>query len=197
MTRFTTVVADPPWSYGDKLKAMKSAGPGAEAHYGCLTLDKIVTLLDDEPAPDGMTSLRGTIADDAFLWMWITNPFLVNEPWQDVVRAWGFEPKTLITWVKGRLADDVVTPRLVPHVGQGRYTRGCTEHIVLATRGKASHLVKAHNVPNVFIAPRTRHSEKPDESYRLIESVSPGPYLELFARRSRPGWTAWGNEVAA
>ena len=196
MTRFHTVVADPPWSYGDKLKAMKSAGSGAEKHYSCMPLDAIKALLELPLDMQMSPSIREHIADNAILWLWITNPFLVNEPWQPIVDAWGFEPKQLITWVKGRLqVTGTETAHLVTHVGQGHYTRGCTEHLVLCTRGKAKDLVLAHNVPNVFIAPRTRHSEKPDASYQLIERVSPGPYLELFARRPRAGWSSWGNEL--
>jgi N6-adenosine-specific RNA methylase IME4 len=201
MTQFQTVLADPAWDYGDKLKAMKSSGSGAASHYSCMSLDEIRDLAGVDPLGQtpGLHIAGYPIADDAHLWLWVTNPFLVNEPWQSVVKAWGFVPKTLVTWVKGRIAvyPNSLSADLVLHVGQGRYTRGCTEHLVLATRGKAAGLVQAHSVPNVFIAPRTRHSEKPEESYRIIERVSPGPRLELFARRKREGWTAWGNEVAA
>jgi len=204
--RFQTILADPPWSYGDKLRKMKTAGGGAEQHYPCLSLTQIAALssrfVDHKIDRSISLTIAGhRIADDAHLWLWITNPFLVNEPWIDIVRAWDFEPKTLVTWVKGRLASGATQSqpkgaRLVPHLTQGHYTRGCTEHLILATRGKAKALVQAHNVPNVFIAPRTRHSEKPEQSYALIERVSPGPRLELFARKPREGWIVWGNEVA-
>jgi N6-adenosine-specific RNA methylase IME4 len=86
-------------------------------------------------------------------------------------------------------------PKLVLNVGMGRYTRGCTEQLMLATRGRCTPLVKAKNIPNVIVAPRREHSEKPEESYRLIEAVAPGPYLELFARRKRSGWSCHGNEI--
>lgn len=194
---FVTIIADVPWKYGDGLKAMKSAGPGAATHYRCMTIDEMTGLAAVNTTDGPFTIAGHPIADDALLGFWVTDPFLVNEPWSVVPRAWGFTPKALVTWVKGR-----ITPKphervakLVLHVGQGRYTRGCTEHLVICARGKATSLIQSHSEPNVFIAERTKHSQKPDEAYRLLERLSPGPYLELFARRPRPGWTCWGNEL--
>jgi N6-adenosine-specific RNA methylase IME4 len=78
-------------------------------------------------------------------------------------------------------------------IGMGHSFRNVTEHLIFAVRGKLD--VKRHDVPSVLFAPRREHSEKPDEAYELVESMSPGPYLELFARRPWKGWSAWGNEV--
>ena len=214
MTPFATVLADPPWAYGDRLR-MSATKRGAAANYSVMSVEQICELgkhrlfaglLDDPPSPaERRWSVAGhMVADDAFLWLWVTNPFLLDGSGASVCRAWGFEPKQLVTWVKGRLKIDMVTgadgglyhdPSLVLHIGMGRMTRGATEHMILATRGKPTRLVKDKGVPNVFVAPKGRHSKKPEEGYRTVERMCPGPYLELFARSRRCGWEAWGNEV--
>jgi N6-adenosine-specific RNA methylase IME4 len=98
-----------------------------------------------------------------------------------VVQALGFHYKTLLTWVKDRF-------------GLGQYFRGQTEHLIFATRGP--HLpAKIKNRTTLISARRGRHSAKPEAAYDLIEAVSHGPYLEMFARTQRPGWDCWGEEV--
>ena len=119
--------------------------------------------------------------EDAHLWLWTTNALM--EKAYGVVRAWGFSPLTLVTWCK-------------PGPGVGHYVRNNTEHAILARRGRA--LTPAGKpLSSWYVWPRREHSRKPDEFFSLVEQVSPGPYLELFARRERPGWTPWGDEVAA
>jgi len=103
-----------------------------------------------------------------------------------VMESWGFEFKNILTWAK-------VTRSGNPATGMGYWLRGATEHLLLGVRGKPKPLVR--NAPTWFSSPVGRHSEKPVEAYRIIERVSDGPRLELFARRARPGWTVWGNEV--
>ena len=120
----------------------------------------------------------GSLADeDAHLWVWCVNG-LMEEAYR-VVRAWGFSPITLVTWAK-------------PGPGVGHYLRNNTEHIILAQRGKP---MVPENKPmsTWFNWARTPHSVKPAGAGDLIEQVSPGPYLELFARAPRLGWDAWGN----
>lgn len=184
--RYVSIAADPPWSYGDAL-SMSAVKRAAGAHYTTMTVEEICLL-----------GSHGTVAGfrarpDAFLWLWVTNAFLLDGSGARVCRAWGFEPRQLVTWVKGRIAKD----QPIYQVGMGHFTRGCTEHLILATRGKAKELVQDRGVPNVFMAPRTSHSTKPDAAYALIERLTGGPYAELFARKPRPGWSVWGAEVAA
>jgi len=120
-------------------------------------------------------------ADDAHLYLWVTNSMLAEG--LRVLKAWGFELKTMITWRK-------------PKLGLGRYFRSQTEHVLFGVRGKLP--LRAQDIPNFLEAPQGRHSEKPEAFYELVERASPGPYLELFARRGRPGpWTCWGAEVGA
>lgn len=210
--RYRTIVADPAWQYRDKL-AMSDTARSASAQYRTLTVDEIKSFLVDNRQDvihmdDGrgdeflerrsewllghVPTIADTIDDVAHLYLWITNPFLLDGTGAAVCHAWGFQPKALITWLKGTVRDDGF---ITGPPGMGHYTRGDTEHMILATRGAAKSLVKARNVRNWFVAPRARHSEKPDEAYALIERVSPGPYLDIFARKRRPGYDAIGDEL--
>jgi N6-adenosine-specific RNA methylase IME4 len=118
------------------------------------------------------------VADRAHLYLWVTNAFMAEG--HTVAKAWGFVPRTILTWVK-------------PRIGMGHYFRNTTEHVIFGVRGSLP--TKRKNARTDFTAPMGRHSEKPEMFYRLIESMSPGPYLELFARRAAPGWDTWGNET--
>jgi N6-adenosine-specific RNA methylase IME4 len=123
------------------------------------------------------------VEDDAFLWLWVTNATLRHG--YEVAEAWGFTVRAPLTWIKFRL-------------GLGHYLRNATEHLLLATRGKAHVLVK--NQPTWMVGPVQEHSHKPEEQFAVIERLTPGPYLELFARRHPPSnkpWFVWGNEVDA
>lgn len=202
--KYRTMAADPPWPYNDRL-GMSDTPRSAEANYDTMTVQQICELRG--------TDFSGSVAGfefepDAFLWLWTTNPFLLNGAAAAVCTAWGFVPKQLITWVKGKLVIEdepsgTMWPELKMPMGMGRYTRGVTEHLILATRGKAASHVQARNQRNVLLWPeeevlvaaRGPHSVKPESAYKLIEDVCPGPYVELFARRPRPGWTTWGKEA--
>ena len=92
----------------------------------------------------------------------------------------GFTYRSPFYWIK-------------PRLGLGTYLRNASEIVLFGTRGKAPVKFKAQ--PNWVFAPLQDHSHKPEEQYAIIERVSPGPYLELFARRRQPGWDAWGNEI--
>ena len=93
------------------------------------------------------------------------------------------------TWTKVK-ADDPTTPSMKT----GYYFRGATEHAIFCVRGSLK-IQTTRGVSTAFLHPRTPHSVKPDAFYALVEECSPGPYLELFARRPRTGWSVWGNEV--
>jgi N6-adenosine-specific RNA methylase IME4 len=121
----------------------------------------------------------GDLADvDCHIYMWITNRSLPKG--FALLEAWGFRYITALTWVK-------------PHFGMGNYFRGQTEHVLFGVKG--SQMLKRKDVGTVFNAPRgpNGHSSKPVEFYSLVESCSPGPYLEMFSRSERKDWTAWGE----
>jgi len=116
--------------------------------------------------------------DDCILWLWTTNAHM--EQAHEVTRAWGFTVKTILTWVK-------------PSIGMGDWLRGQTEHCLLAVRGKPT--IRLSGESTVLHGPRRAHSEKPDEFYQMVEKICPGAKCELFSRKNRPGWKAWGGET--
>lgn len=164
------LVADPPWPFGDKLGAR-----GAEANYPVLSIEEICNF----PLP--------VMADDSLLFMWRVSS-MVEEAYR-VVRAWGFVPKSEMVWSK-------TTEAGKPHFGMGRYVRLNHESCIIAARGRATRIIESHSVRSVFEAPVGKHSAKPDKFYSIVEELSGGPYVELFARRERFGWTCFGNELA-
>lgn len=183
---FVTVVADPPWPYADRLPGKKR---GAAEHYALMSVGDICALGD---------LLRPKLAEEAHLYLWTTNAFMREA--YDVVRAWGFERKTVLTWVKARrvaLAGTAIQTEADPRIqiGMGWHFRNCTEHVLFAVRGKLR--TRERWRPGVFFAPREQHSAKPEVFYEMMEAMSPGPRLELFARAQRPGWSVWGREAQA
>lgn len=162
------VVADPPWSFGDKLTMSKTAR-GAESNYPTMSIEDIARFLG-----------KFRIADDALLFLWRVSS-QVKEAY-DVCNAWGFVPKSEIVWVKKTPTDKV-------HFGMGRYVRMSHESCIIGARGKALSIIKSHSVRSVFEAPIGAHSEKPDRFFEIVEELTiAGPYLELFARKRRDGW---------
>lgn len=166
---FSVICADPPWSFGDKLPG---AGRGAEKHYDVLSLDGIATFAVPPTEPD------------AWLFLWRVSS-QVEEAYR-VVRAWGFVPKSEVVWEK-------TTATGKPWFGMGRYVRAAHETCIVAVKGRPRPL--SRSVRSRFSAPAGRHSEKPEAFYGLVQELARGPYCELFARRQRPGWTCFGNEL--
>lgn len=185
---FRTVVADPPWPYatpgGGPLQPSpthrpnswnsEKAGSGSVKRYGAMTLDEL-------------KALRIPSAKDAHLYLWTTNAFMVQA--HELAEAWGFRPVTICTWTKTHHKD----PSRVS-MKTGYYFRGATEHFLFCVKGSLKLRAK-EGLPTGYLWSRTPHSVKPEAFYDLVEKASPGPYLELFARRNRMNWSAWGNEV--
>lgn len=175
---YKTIVADPPWPEhgGGKIKR------GADRHYPLMTIPEI-------------KAIQVPAMADAHLYLWATNNYYPAG--LEVMKAWGFRYVTTITWVKGEDKDGEM---ILDNPGLGQYFRGLTEHLLFGVRGKVPYKLdpdtgKRMQGKTVIVAPRGRHSEKPEEAYQMIERVSYGPYLEMFARKARPGWAVWGNEV--
>lgn len=106
-----------------------------------------------------------------------------------VMGSWGFKQKQIYTWTKTSKSSEGLA------FGMGRYFRGCTEYALIGTRGKVAGMVVSKSERNAELAPATPHSKKHDTLQERLERMLPGPYLELFARRSRPGWLCVGNEA--
>lgn len=172
--RFATVVADPPWTptVGGTWGARVDKGR-PQKFYDTLSLVEIKALVPPT-------------APQAHLYLWTTAQHV---DWGfEVARAWGFDPVIVWTWVK-------------PGLGVGRF-RCNTEHVVVARKGSrhgnpfgSGGRSSQATAGTWFDWPRGRHSEKPEAFFDLVEQLSPGPYLEMFARRRRLGWDAWGDEV--
>ena len=167
---YKTIYADPPWMEygGGKIKR------GADRHYPLMDTEEIKALpVQNLADPEG-----------CHLYLWTTNNFLPDA--LEVVKAWGFEYVTIITWTKDRK-------------GLGQYYRGLTEHCIFARTKKILpyKLLDGKRQQGVtgFYAPKGEHSQKPEEMREMIERVSYGPRIELFAREHHPGWAAWGNEI--
>ena len=174
--RFGAILADPPWQFQNK------TGKVAPEHrrlsrYATLTLDDIKQL-----------PVAQVAADVAHLYLWVPNALLPEG--LAVMQAWGFRYKSNLVWHKVR-KDGGSDGR-----GVGFYFRNVTEILLFGTRGRnARTLPPGRRQVNLVAARKREHSRKPDELYPLIEACSPGPYLELFARGVRDGWTEWGNQA--
>lgn len=180
--RYPVILADPPWEFRVWNKDT-GHGRSAEAHYPTMTIKQLCAL----PIGD-------LAEDNAALFLWGVWPSLLDTEKESsypaqLFKAWGFNYKTCaFLWVKARRSGFGF------HFGMGKYTRANTEPCLLAVRGRMP--VAAHDVPQVIYSPVRKHSQKPDEQYPRIERLYPGAsYLELFARKKRPGWSAWGNEI--
>lgn len=135
---------------------------------------------------------------DAHLFLWTTGPCLPQA--FDVMESWGFRYSGIaFTWVKLKRSHDPSQLRILPtmahdlHTGLGFTTRKNAEFCLLGRRGNARRLAK--DVREIILSPVREHSRKPDEVYERVQRYCEGPYLELFSRQSRPGWTTWGNEA--
>lgn len=173
--RYATILADPPWRFTNR------TGKVAPEHkrlsrYDTLTFEQIRQLPVEDAA-----------ADKCHLYLWTPNALLTEA--LNVMRSWGFEYKTNLIWHKIR-KDGGPDGR-----GVGFYFRNTTEMILFGVRGKMRTLAPARSQVNIIKTRKREHSRKPDELYDIVEACSPGPYLELFARGVRKGWTCWGKEA--
>lgn len=187
---FRCILADPPWAFrthdGRNRTPTQKAFREAEDHYQTTPTEDLMQI-----------PVRDWAARDAVLLMWVVGSHL--DAAIALGRAWGFTLKTDgFYWLKTRLRDadqiDLFTgdvPDL--RISMGYYTRKQIEPCWLFTRGKPKRLSKG--VRQFIVEPAREHSRKPDAIYERAEALCSGPYLEMFARTARPGWSAWGNEV--
>lgn len=173
---FSTVLADPPWRFANR------TGKVAPEHrrldrYSTMSLEAIQGLKVKEVA-----------ARNAHLYLWVPNALLPEG--LAVMSSWGFRYVSNIIWAKRR-KDGGPDGR-----GVGFYFRNVTEILLFGVKGSMRTLAPGRSQVNMIETRKREHSRKPDEQYALIESCSPGPYLELFARHPRPQWTHWGDESA-
>ncbi|MBF0480719.1 MAG: S-adenosylmethionine-binding protein [Desulfovibrionaceae bacterium] len=174
--RFKTILADPPWQFTNRTGKMAPEHKRLN-RYDTLSLKDIMSL-----------PVNAITADVAHLYLWVPNALLPDG--LSVLQSWGFTYKTNLIWHKTR-KDGGPDGR-----GVGFYFRNTTEIILFGTKGKNARTLPPGRSQVNFIGSRKReHSRKPDEQYGVIESCSPGPYFELFARGPRAGWTGFGNQA--
>lgn len=171
--QFGVILADPPWRFatfdGKSSVATQAADP-----YATMSLENIKSM-----------PMAFTGATDCALIMWATAPLLPQA--FEVMRAWGFTFKTAGAWAKQSSTGQKWA------FGTGYVFRSAAEFFLVGVRGRPK--VKSRSVRNLIVAPIREHSRKPDDMHAMCEALFEGPYLELFARESRPGWTTWGNQA--
>jgi N6-adenosine-specific RNA methylase IME4 len=177
LRKYGVIYADPPWTFRNW--SARGTGRNAISHYDCLDFHALASLPVAELA-----------ASDCALFVWATDPLLPRA--LDLIRAWGFEYKTVgFYWAKlnasPKHSADFFT-------GLGYWTRANPEQCLLATRGNPSR--RAKDVRRLVVEPRREHSRKPDCVRVRIEKLLEGPYIELFARETKPRWDCWGDQVA-
>lgn len=180
--KYTTIVADPPWPY----PSSKEGAPGASRMTKSGRMGKSAKLPYPTLKIPEICALKPPADTNAHLYLWTTNRFM--EEAYVVVRAWGFVPKTILTWTKVQREDPTLVCMRV-----GYYFRGASEHCIFAVRGALGTQSKL--LPTAYLWPRLPHSVKPDAFYDLVEQASPGPYLDMFSRRARFGWDTWGDQA--
>lgn len=163
------IVADPPWRFDNTASRAAS-----ENHYQTLSIYEIAAI-----------SVAGVAAKNAHLYLWVTDAHLEDVFKIDLMGAWGFRYVQTLKWLKIKDGQ--------PQMGMGNYFRHATELCLFGVRGRAS--ARVHDQLDFFWSPRLDHSQKPEALQDLAEQVSPGPYLELFARRRRPNWFCIGDQL--
>jgi N6-adenosine-specific RNA methylase IME4 len=171
MTRYRTIVADPPWDHSDGTGTSLIDGrwiPSEGLPYSCMSLEEIRAL----PVTD-------MAERDAHLYLWTTNRYLREAYY--VAEAWGFTPVKPLVWVK--------EPKGffgAPFVSSAEFVLFCRRGVLTAQSSAGRQW---------WLWARGAHSAKPEGFMDIVEQVSPGPYLEMFSRRARLGWQTWGNEA--
>ena len=173
--KYSAILADPPWRFTNR------TGKVAPEHkrlnrYSTLTFEQIREL-----------PVQNAAADKCHLYLWTPNALLTEA--LKVMESWGFQYKTNLIWHKIR-KDGGPDGR-----GVGFYFRNTTEIVLFGVRGTMRTLAPARSQVNIIKTRKREHSRKPDELYAIVEACSPGPYLELFARGGRKGWTCWGKQA--
>jgi N6-adenosine-specific RNA methylase IME4 len=174
--KYGVILADPPWLFRNW--SARGTGRNAISHYDCMDFAALASL-----------PIAKLAADDCSLFLWATDPLLPCA--FELIEAWGFEYKTVgFYWVKLNTAS---RHGAAYFTGLGYWTRANPEQCLLATRGNPRR--RAKDVKRLVVDQRREHSRKPDCIRERIERLVAGPYLELFARETKPGWDCWGDQV--
>lgn len=182
--KYRTIVADPPWPIETSALARQRQRDRGFLPYSTMSIEAIEALPVKPLSQSDVAGNRSdkTIPrDGSLLFLWTTTAFL--EVAHRVARAWGFTPTVVLVWCKSNRANDM-----------GGTFPANVEFVIVGRRGSPKPYVGQADT-RWFTWPRGRHSEKPEAFFDLVEAISHGPYLELFARRQRLGWDTWGDEA--
>lgn len=168
-----TILADPPWRFSNRTGKMAPEHRRL-ARYSTMSFDEIMDL-----------PVSQLVLPKSHLYLWVPNALVLEG--LEVMKRWGFTYKTNLIWYKIR-KDGGPDGR-----GVGFYFRNVTELVLFGVRGSLRTRSAGRRQVNMIVSRKREHSRKPDDLYEIIESCSPGPYLELFARNPRKGWLQWGN----
>lgn len=172
MFGYGAIIADPPWYFRNY--STKGEVKNPVAHYACAPTADLASL-----------PVAHLAKPDCALIMWATAPMLPDA--LALMAAWGFTFKSAGAWAKQSSTGTAWA------FGTGYCFRSAAEFFLLGTMGKPK--INSRSVRNLMVAPVREHSRKPEQQYAILEHMFDGPYLELFARQTRPGWDAWGNET--
>ena len=172
---FSTILIDPPWRFQNRTGKMAPEHKRLR-RYATMSFEEIATL-----------PVAAHAQTPSHLYLWCPNALLAEG--LDIMKAWGFTYKTNLVWYKTR-KDGGPDGR-----GVGFYFRNVTELLLFGIRGSMRTLQPGRRQVYVVACRKQEHSRKPEAFYEIIESCSPGPYLELFARERRANWTSWGDQV--
>jgi len=184
---YRAILADPPWH--QEMRSAKGEAKSPQAHYRTMPIEAICAM--------GMI-VQTIAAVDAALFLWTTAPNLAQA--FDVIRAWGFEYKSAAAWAKESKNSGTFDSESADHkftFGPGYIFRGAAEFLLVGTRGKPAWRAtsEARSVRNLIYAPVREHSRKPDCQWSIVETLTVGPYIELFSRCPRPGWDSFGDQA--
>lgn len=180
---FPLALIDPPWAI--QMRSAKGYGKSPQKHYECVPTPVIAAL-----------PVWKLMAVDSILVLWCTWPMLLEQ--LGVMKSWGFTYKSGAPWFKGSPlseGEDCEDEDWNPAFAGGYIWRSCSEFALVGTRGQPKLLPARRKVRGAFFNPQREHSRKPDEQYEKCEALVAGPYLEVFSRTNRPGWTSFGNEA--
>jgi Transcriptional activator, adenine-specific DNA methyltransferase len=170
MEKYSVIYANPPWMYNKHFLSLNAGQDDTETvkpHHNLIPVEEIMSL-----------PVQKICEDNCILFLWATTPILPEA--LDVMAAWGFAYKTLFTWEKTN--DNCM----------GYWFKTCTEHLIVAIKGNVKSF--RSNVRNCYHEAKRRYGKKPDYFYWLIENITEGRKIELFAKNQRKGWDVWNKE---
>lgn len=195
-TPFATAIVDPDWPY--------TVAPGVERFVDADTKGRLSGFTRNRDGinqykqctPLTINELKKLPIDHAvggYIFLWTVGPFLINGAAMDVIKAWGFEPVSIITWAKWKPATGFVGGDGKGYGGVGFWFLGNAEFCIVAKHPDWPSI--RTGISSLIVAPKSRHSEKPSRVHEICEKRFPGPYLEIFGRKSRKGWIVLGDEA--